>query len=70
MIKRVKVMEYTGTIESYNDLVERLWDKDQMHHHIWFIDENGDMTPKFTGVVCCAITGVRYRPGDVYSNDD
>ena len=43
MIKRVKVMEYTGTIESYNDLVERLWDKDQMHHHIWFIDENGDM---------------------------
>lgn len=55
---------FDGSIESYNELVDHLWDGDSMH--IWHLDEGGSMTPKFTGRVACAKTGIQYRPGDSY----
>lgn len=65
--KKIKMIKYTGTIESYNQLVDHLWDGDSIH--VWFLDESGSMTPKFTGIVACAKTGIRYRPGDSYAVD-
>jgi hypothetical protein len=62
--RMVKVIQYTGSIESYNEFVDHMWDGDEMY--IWFLDEDGEMTPRFTGVVVNAKTGMRYKPGDSY----
>ena len=64
--KKVRVIEYTGTIDSYNQLVDHLWDRKRGYYHIWFIDEKGEMTPKFTGIVMDTLKGIRYKPGDSY----
>ena len=66
-VSYVRAVIYDGTIESYNLLASHLWDGENMH--IWFLDENGDITPIFTGTVVCAKTGVKYRPGDTYIVD-
>lgn len=63
-IKKVRAVQYDGTIESYNLLAAHLWDGKDMH--VWFLDKNGDMTPIFTGKVVCAKTGLLYKPGDTY----
>lgn len=65
--KKHMLLQYTGTIESYNFLVDHLWDKRSGYNHIWFIDEDGEITPKFTGIVCDAMTGIKYHPGVFYS---
>ena len=60
-----KMVKYTGTIASYNKLVDYLHKTDGFYH-IYFADKNNNITPKFTGVVMCAIRGVKYSPGDHY----
>lgn len=65
---KVKVVEYTGTVESYNDLVDYLSKGiDNSQHHIWFLDEENNMTRKFTGIVFCSFKRIKYKPGDHYS---
>jgi len=60
----VKSIQYTGSIDSYNELINAIWEGEEMY--IWFVDEYGNFTPKFTGIVVNAKTGIRYKPGDIY----
>lgn len=67
-IKCVRAIKYTGTVESYNEFIEHMW-RDKMNHHIWHLDDHGEITLKFTGTILDAITGIRYKPGDHYFVD-
>lgn len=62
----IKLIEYTGTIESYNDLVDSIYEKECEYNHIIFLDNKHRMTPKFTGIVMDMLNGIIYKPGDHY----
>ncbi len=62
----VQAVIYDGSIESYNKLVRNIRKPESAYYHIFFIDEKGEMTPEFTGVVADTLGGVFYRPGDTY----
>ncbi len=76
----VKAIEYTGTIESYNQLIDYIESSHpglqkpmQATHYIWFVNEQGESTMKFTGTVVDTISGITYSPGDTFlvkNNDD
>lgn len=72
-IIKVKVKKYTGTIESYNELVTDLrLDRDSTQ--VQFIDENYHSTNLFTGRIMIVtfldkrsdVSGHCYSPGDHY----
>lgn len=67
MNNKVNVIKYTGTIESYNELVDAIWEKNSNYYYIGFINEKGDLTPKFTGIVRDGLKGVIYKPGDHFT---
>lgn len=70
MMERYQMIEYDGSIESYNKLVEYIEYKNPQEAnvfcHIGFLDERGNSTNKFTGIVYEHYSGTIYKPGDVY----
>ena len=63
-------VEYDGSIEGYNKLIEFIESENPQEAnvfcHIGFLDEHGNSTNKFTGIVYDSYTGTIYKPGNVY----
>lgn len=59
-----QVIEYTGSIESFNNLIDHLGDDSKFPY--CNLDDKGNSTWKFTGTFLCCKTGYVYRPGDHY----
>ena len=66
--KKVQEVIYDGTIESYNEFIDKLF-SDSANYHINFLDNNLNSTYKFTGIFRVYPDGIIYRPGDAYIYD-
>ena len=73
ILQKVQLKKYTGTIESYNELVEFLLEENKpypndkdYYQYIYFVDKFGEVTPKFTGNVFNAKSQILYQPGSHY----
>lgn len=55
-------IDYTGTIDSYNEIMKILFPYPKFH--ISFTDKKGNPTNKFTGNFMVMETGEFFRPGD------
>lgn len=68
-VQQAEVIEYTGTIESYNQMVADLKLDDLLDgviHLNGFLTEDGNFTNVFTGIVRVAKKGLIMRPGCHY----